>query len=117
MIVQRLRDIQNRFGYLPDEELKKLAREADVPLYRVEEVASFFPAVRQERHRPVGLEGYVCRDYPCPLRGAGDMLAPGGLPALATQLYELTGRPVKVEGVSCLGRCDRAPAVWVEQHP
>src|SRR5204863_15724 len=39
MIVQRLRDIQNRFGYLPDEELKKLAREADVPLYRVEEVA------------------------------------------------------------------------------
>src|SRR5207249_351979 len=56
MIVQRLRDIQNRFGYLPDEELKKLAREADVPLYRVEEVASFFPAFRQERNKPLGLE-------------------------------------------------------------
>jgi NADH:ubiquinone oxidoreductase subunit F (NADH-binding)/NADH:ubiquinone oxidoreductase subunit E len=117
MIVQRLRDIQNRFGYLPDEELKKLAREADVPLYRVEEVASFFPAFRQERHRPKGLEVYVCRDYTCHLRGAGEMLAAGGLPALATQLFELTGRPVKVEGVSCLGRCDRAPALWVEQHP
>ena len=117
MIVQRLRDIQNRFGYLPDEELKKLAREADVPLYRVEEVASFFPAFRQERNKPLGLEVYVCRDYTCHLRGAGKLLAPDGLPKLAAQLTARAGRPVTVEGISCLGRCDRAPALWVEPHP
>src|SRR5581483_9920567 len=92
-------------------------READVPLYRVEEVASFFPAFRQERNRPQGLEVFVCRDYTCHLRGAGELLDDDGLPALAAQLSEATGRPVRVEGVSCLGRCDRAPALWVEPHP
>src|SRR5438067_13869069 len=86
MIVQRLRDIQNRFGYLPDEELKKLAREADVPLYRVEEVASFFPAFRQERNRPDGLEVRVCHDYTYHLRAPDGLLSPEGLARLSEQL-------------------------------
>ena len=43
MIVQRLREIQNRFGFLPDDELKKLARDSGQPLYRIEEVSSYFP--------------------------------------------------------------------------
>ncbi|MDB5311980.1 MAG: Respiratory-chain dehydrogenase domain 51 kDa subunit [Gemmataceae bacterium] len=139
MIVQRLRDIQNRFGCLPDEELKALAREIGVPLYRIEDVSSFFPAFRLERTHPAGLEVRVCRDYTCHLRGAAQLLAPDGLPQLtvecsadllrAAQEHAVREQGsgthpdvsadrcrVMIEGVSCLGRCDRAPAVWVERH-
>ncbi|QJW93043.1 NAD(P)H-dependent oxidoreductase subunit E [Frigoriglobus tundricola] len=118
MIVQRLREIQNRFGFLPDDELKKLARDSGVPLYRIEEVSSFFPAFILERTNPPKIEMRVCRDMTCHLRGAAELLdTKTGLPVLARELTERTGEAVCVEGVSCLGRCDRAPAVWVEKRP
>lgn len=117
MIVQRLLELQNRHGYLPDAELVAFAQEAAVPLARIEEVASFFPAFRRERDKPADLEVRVCRDMTCHLRGAGELLAADGLPRVAGELEAETGRTVRVEGVSCLGRCDRAPAMWVERHP
>ncbi len=148
MIVKRLREIQNRYGYLPDRELAQLARLVGVPMYRIEEVASFFPAFRQERDKPAAIEVRVCRDVTCAHRGSAALLnrekgiaalcadkgiadalaanapkwaeearnAPGGkrieLPTPTPDRCKLV-----VEGVSCLGRCDRAPAVWIERHP
>src|SRR5581483_3528205 len=118
MIVQRLREIQNRLGCLPDDELRKLAADTGVPLYRVEEVSSFFPAFRLARTDPPEVVLRVCRDMTCHLRGAAAMLDSNtGLPALAAKLSAQTGRKVCVEGVSCLGRCDRAPVAWAERHP
>jgi formate dehydrogenase beta subunit len=101
MIVQRLHEIQDRIGYLPDAELAKVAREASVPLYRVQEVAGFFPHFRQEWNKPPRVELSVCRDMSCHRAGSTKLLASLG------QLAK-TG-DVDVAGVSCLGRCDRAP--------
>ncbi|HEX4612435.1 MAG TPA: NAD(P)H-dependent oxidoreductase subunit E, partial [Urbifossiella sp.] len=148
MIVKRLREIQNRYGYLPDRELAQLARLVGVPMYRIEEVASFFPAFRQERDKPAVLEVRVCRDVTCHHRGAAALLSPKtGLPTLSGDAgirqdlaanapkwaeaarNEPGGKRIElptptpdrcqlvVEGVSCLGRCDRAPVAWVERHP
>ena len=101
MIVQMLRERQEKHGYLKDEHLVEVAQVARVPLYRVEEVVSFFPHFRRQPPPPVLVQ--VCRDMSCHLRGAPDLLAthvPG----------------VGVEGVSCLGRCDRAPVICVSRH-
>src|SRR5213593_3630370 len=138
MIVQHLRAIQNRFGYLPDVELLRLAHESGVAPAQIEEVASFYASFRQERDRPAVVEVRVCRDMTCHLRGASRLLAGDGLPLLSNDAELLkslaenvpkwagaAGQPappgdrcrVAVEGVSCLGRCDRAPAVWIERHP
>ena len=138
MIVQHLRAIQNRFGFLPDAELMRLSKETGVALARIEEVASFFPAFRQERDRPAAIELRVCRDMTCHHRGAPKLLSKEGLLSLAddaalqslletnapkwSEEAERAAPPkatcrVSVEGVSCLGRCDRGPAVWVERSP
>jgi NADH:ubiquinone oxidoreductase subunit F (NADH-binding)/NADH:ubiquinone oxidoreductase subunit E len=110
MLLPQLRAIQERIGYLPDEELKRLADRLDVHLHRIHEVISFFPHFR--RKPPPDVEVRVCRDIACHLRGAAGCL--GGLKAVAD---EFGGEPrVKVESVSCLGRCDGAPAVLVELH-
>ena len=47
MIVQELYKIQNRHGYLPRAELEGLAQRLATPLYRIEEVVSFFPHFRK----------------------------------------------------------------------
>ena len=111
MIVQALHNIQNRFRYLPAEELHALSKRLRVPLHRIHEVASFYPYYRLEP--PPQVEVKVCRDMACHLRGAGQLRA-----ALAAQGNELGGEPARVvvDGVSCLGQCDYAPAVSINDH-
>jgi NADH:ubiquinone oxidoreductase subunit F (NADH-binding)/NADH:ubiquinone oxidoreductase subunit E len=110
MIVQQLNQIQSRFGYLPRESLVALAERLAVPLYRIEEVVSFFPHYRKTP--PPELQVDVCRDMSCHLRGAAGLID-GLQQNLAEEIK--AGRAV-VCGVSCLGRCDRAPAVRIHQH-
>ena len=111
MIVQQLNAIQHRFGYLPEEELRALSLRIGEPLYRLHEVASFFPHYALERGPDVTVR--VCRDMSCHLRES-DQLA-RGLKALANEI-DPSGKAVGVEGVSCLGQCDHAPAVTINDH-
>ncbi|QDV37131.1 NADH-ubiquinone oxidoreductase-F iron-sulfur binding region domain-containing protein [Tautonia plasticadhaerens] len=111
MIVQELNALQQRCGFLPDEELRALSRRIDVPLHRLHEVASFFPHYRLKKGPEV--EVRVCRDVSCHLRGAEQLR--DGVKALANEI-DPTGKVVEVEGVSCLGQCDHAPAVTVNDR-
>jgi NADH:ubiquinone oxidoreductase subunit F (NADH-binding) len=110
MIIQELRCIQDRFGYLPEDELRALGERLTVPLYRLHEVASFFPHYRLTP--PPAADVKVCRDLACHRRGAKPLQQ-----RLAARAGELgDGKSVAVEGVSCLGQCDQAPAVSVNDH-
>jgi NADH:ubiquinone oxidoreductase subunit F (NADH-binding)/NADH:ubiquinone oxidoreductase subunit E len=109
-LVQALREIQARCGYLPRPELEALAaRRPDFPLHRLHEVASFFPHFRLEP--PGGLEVRVCRDMACHLAGAPRLRR-----ALEAFAAELGLGKLAVGGASCLGRCDGAPAVRVGER-
>jgi len=107
MIVQELHKIQHKHGYLPAEELHKLSRRLDAPLYRLQEVASFFPHFRLQPGPRV--EALVCHDMACHLRGAA---------ALRTQLEQAfrDRGDVGVKPVSCLGRCDRPVAAMLNNE-
>ena len=110
MLVKPLRGIQERLGYLPREEIEGLSAQLAVPLHQLHEVISFFPHFRREP--PPDVEVHVCRDLACHLRGAADCLL-----TLRTIASEFGGSSrVRVEGVSCLGRCDGAPAALIELH-
>ncbi len=111
MIVQALHEIQHRCRYLPEAELRALAQTLAVPLHRVYEVASFYPHYRLAP--PATVEVKVCRDMACHLRGSAPLRR-----ALTAQANEIGGAPpqVAVGGVSCLGQCDRAPAVAINDQ-
>src|SRR4029079_13507500 len=110
MIVQHLNQIQSRHGYLPRESLVALAERLAAPLYRIEEVVSFFPHYRKTP--PPDLEIHVCREMSCHLHGSAGLI--DGL--IKEFSSEIAAGKASVCGVSCLGRCDRAPAVRVNQH-
>jgi formate dehydrogenase/NADH-quinone oxidoreductase subunit F len=107
-LIPALNAIQARLGWLPREELEELAREASRPLYEIEGLISFYPHFRTTPPTPVAL--HVCHDLPCFLRGGDERLA---------ALRERYGADADVElvEVSCLGRCDTAPAVAVNERP
>jgi NADH:ubiquinone oxidoreductase subunit F (NADH-binding)/NADH:ubiquinone oxidoreductase subunit E len=104
-IVPALHAIQHRFGYLRREELIAFARQSGLPLYRIESVASFFPHFRKEP--PPAVTVRVCRDMACHMNGSAQIIQ---------TLSKLEGDRVKIEGASCLGRCDRPVAAVVVQH-
>ncbi|MBW8886011.1 MAG: NAD(P)H-dependent oxidoreductase subunit E, partial [Planctomycetia bacterium] len=92
------------------ENLVALAERLAVPLYRIEEVVSFFPHYRKTP--PPQLEVHVCRDMSCHLRGSASLISD----LEANLASEITAGRASVCGVSCLGRCDRAPAVRIHSH-
>ncbi|MFL5244938.1 MAG: NADH-ubiquinone oxidoreductase-F iron-sulfur binding region domain-containing protein [Gemmataceae bacterium] len=111
MIVQELQAIQERHGYLPAGELHALSQRLAVPLHRLHEVASFYPLYRLKP--PPVADVRVCRDMACHLHGAGRLTT--SLQAYANEINDGTSNAV-VEGVSCLGQCDRPVAVSINDH-
>ncbi len=117
-IVQNLRRLQDRHGYLKKDELRRLAELLQVPAHRVWEVASCFPQFRLpgangEPNEPPLLTVQICRDFTCHLRGAAQLIES------LKQFGEAQGyakEDFAVEPVSCLGRCDCAPAARINEH-
>ena len=107
-LIPALNAIQARLGWLPREELEELARDTRRPRYEIEGLISFYPHFRTSPPPKVAL--HACHDLPCHLRGGAEQIA---------QLRERYGEDADVElvEVSCLGRCDIAPAVAVNERP
>src|SRR3954462_2015584 len=101
-LIPALHRIQQQFGYLKREALQQFSEESGVPLYRLHSVASFFPHFQLTPPKPVTLR--ICRDMACHMAGSGAMLRDLGASA---------NEHVGIQGVSCLGRCDRAPAACI----
>jgi NADH:ubiquinone oxidoreductase subunit F (NADH-binding)/NADH:ubiquinone oxidoreductase subunit E len=107
-LIPALQAIQERVGWLPREELVALSRDVRRPLYEIEGLISFYPHFRTRP--PAAVEVHACHDLSCWLQGADRHIA---------ELRERHGRDagVAVTEVSCIGRCDVAPAVAVNEAP
>lgn len=106
-IVRELLQLQEEEGWLPPDQLEALAGRLRLPLHRLESVSTFYTHFRREKPRGQAVE--VCRDLSCRLSGAET--ACSGLRAWAD------GRDdVEIKEVSCLGRCDQAPAAAIDHQ-
>jgi NADH:ubiquinone oxidoreductase subunit F (NADH-binding)/NADH:ubiquinone oxidoreductase subunit E len=111
LLIEHLHKLNDAYRSLHDRHLVALAKEMNIPMAQVYEVATFyhhFEVVRGDDKAP-GLTVRVCDGLACELAGAQDLLA--RLPAL------LGHADVKVMAAPCIGRCEQAPAVLVHQYP
>lgn len=109
MIFDELREIQHRYGYLPAEQLQALSRSSSIPLFRIHGVADFYPHFRLTPGAKAHAQ--VCMDMSCHLRGATALR--DGLKQRFRGMGELD---FAVSEVSCLGQCDGAPAMAINDH-
>jgi formate dehydrogenase len=111
LLIEHLHAIQDRYGALSAAHLAALAQEMRLSQAEVYEVASFyhhFDVLRDGEAPPAGLTVRVCAGLSCEMAGANALLA---------RLPALLGTEVRVLAAPCIGRCERAPAVLVGQHP
>jgi formate dehydrogenase len=109
LLIEHLHTLNDAWRCLHERHLVALAREMNIPLAEVYEVASFyhhFEIIKGDGQAP-GLTVRVCDGLACELAGAQDLLA---------RLPALLGQEVRVIAAPCLGRCEQAPAVLVHQQ-
>ena len=106
-ILRKLMELQHEHGYVDDAALRALSRNLNIPLYRLEGLVSFYPAFR--RSPPPRHVVHVCRDVVCCM--GRDHRADETLNRLRA------ARDIEIMEVSCLGRCDNAPAVVINEEP
>ncbi len=109
LLIEHLHQLNDAWRCLHERHLVALAREMNIPLAEVYEVASFyhhFEIVKGDGQAP-GLTVRVCDGLACELAGAQDLLA---------RLPALLGQEVRVIAAPCLGRCEQAPAALVHQQ-
>ena len=108
LLLEQLHKLNDAYRCLHDRHLVALAREMNLPMAEVYEVATFyhhFEVVREGEAAP-GLTVRVCDGLACELAGAQDLLA---------RLPSILGTEVRVIAAPCIGRCEQAPAVAVHQ--
>ena len=108
-LIEVLQDVQERYGYIPEESMEDISNELGVPLMDVYSVASFYKAFSMKpRGRNVIT---ICTGTACHVRGAKRILnqASGQLGVVPG---EMTADGLfTVEHVNCLGACALGPVV------
>jgi NADH-quinone oxidoreductase subunit E len=111
-LIQVLLDIQSEHHWLPREALERVAERLQVPLTRIQHIATFYKAfslVPKGRH-----EIHICVGTACHVRGA---------PRILDAAQELTGiKPgetdldlkFSLQTVNCLGCCALGPVLEID---
>ncbi len=111
LLIEHLHKINDHFGHLPIAQLVALAHEMRLAQTEVFEVASFY------HHFDINFESdtartclrlRVCDSLSCEMAGAQGLITQLGL--------HFPEKDVAVERVPCMGLCEQAPAVCLEQN-
>ena len=111
LLIENLHKLNDEYRALHDRHLVALAKEMNLPMAEVYEVATFYHHFEVVRgNDPVAdITVRVCDGIACELAGAQKLLEK--LPAI------LGNDKVKVIAAPCVGRCEQAPIAVVHQYP
>ncbi len=111
-LIEVLHQVQELQGFLPATALQQVAKELQLPLSRVQGVASFYHLFRLDP--PTAHRCAVCLGTACYVNGAADLVR--DLEArLGVRLDDPAGNGLwALEHVSCLGACGQAPVLVVD---
>ncbi len=109
LLIEHLHKLNDAYRCLHDRHIVALAKEMNIPMAEVYEVATFyhhFEVVRGD-DKAAAITVRVCDGLSCEIAGAQDLLA---------RLPDILGNEdVRVISAPCIGRCEQAPAVAVHQ--
>jgi formate dehydrogenase beta subunit len=107
-LLTKMMHLQEQHGAVTDAMLREMSKEEGVPLYRLEGLRGFYPVFSATPRRKTQVQ--VCRDIVCMMKGGSQFCS--------KVKSALSGASdVEVEEVSCVGRCDTAPAATINEVP
>lgn len=113
-LIALLQDVQDIYGYLPEEALKDISEHLNISLSSVYGVATFY---NQFRLTPLGKNVIrVCRGTACHVKNSANLLI-----ALENELGITAGKTTRdklftLETVACIGACSIAPVININDE-
>ena len=110
LLIEHLHKVQDHYSYISTMHIKALAREMNLPITEVYEVATFyhhFDVVNEDESPPPPLTVRVCESLSCEMFGAEKLLSD----------LKLDQEKIRIQRVPCVGRCSAAPVAIVGTHP
>ena len=106
-LIEVLQDVQECYGYIPEEAMRKISNTLGVPLIEVYRVASFYKAFKL---KPTGKYVItICNGTACHVRGS-KLLMDQAISQLGIQPGDVTDDGLfSIECVNCLGACALGP--------
>ena len=112
-LIPMLQQVQDEFGYLPEETMLAIARFARVPESKVYAIATFYT---QFRFTPIGRNHVmVCCGTACYVRGAQQVLEMVTEHLGITEGQASQDMEYSLESVACIGACGLAPCIMVNK--
>lgn len=113
-LIPLLQAAQERFGYLPKEALRAIARELRLPESKVYGVATFYAQFKLTRQGQHSVK--ICQGTACRVKGAPRLLR-----TVETELGIQSGETTQdfqfsLERVACLGSCALAPVIVMDKR-
>ena len=112
LLLPLLWELQGHFGYIPEEVAHELSRKANIPFSKIFGLISFYKMLYYEQQGRHIIR--ICNSPSCYLNGSLNVIT-----ALASLLKIKSGETTKdkrftLEVVSCIGCCDKAPAMQID---
>jgi NADH-quinone oxidoreductase subunit E len=110
-LISILQSIQDKYGYIPEEEAREIAKQLDVPLVRLWGVATFYSQFKFTKRGKYVI--MVCNGTACHVNHSIEIIE------YMKELLEVKeGETTKdgkftLEIVNCIGACARAPAMMI----
>jgi NADH:ubiquinone oxidoreductase subunit E len=106
-LIEVLQDVQQSYGYIPEEAMREISKALGVPLIEVYRVASFYKAFKLKPSGKYVIT--ICNGTACHVRGA-QLLLDQAMSQLGIKPGEVTGDGMfSIEHVNCLGACALGP--------
>lgn len=112
-LIALLQEVQEAYGYLPEDDLRAIAEYINLPFSSVYGVATFY---NQFRLKPLGKNVIrVCRGTACHVKNSANLLT-----ALENELGIKAGQTTRnknftLETVACIGACSIAPVININK--
>ena len=113
-LIPLLQEVQEEFGYLPEEAMLEIARFLGVAESHVYAVATFYA---QFRFTPIGRNHVmVCRGTACHVRGAPRILESVKRELGIEEGQTTSDQEYSLETVACIGACGLAPCITINKQ-
>ena len=112
-LISKLQEVQEKFGFIPESEIKRLSDELEIFPVQIYEVITFYT---QFRLTPPGKHKIlVCQGTACHVMGGGDLLEYLKSKFEINEGETTPDGKFSLERVACLGCCGMAPVVVVDE--